>query len=314
MRNPCVPLGLIAAFVCAPAVAAEPLVLAGHLIVDGVAADDVRDFTVVARDEDGVTVATVEASGIVVVAGDFAFALDDAFFDAAVAAFDGGLAVEVSVAGLDVVAAAAVGAVAAVAVTPTAALAVVADTATTLGALTSADLPTRAQLAAAGVSVNYDNVVGRPAGIDDGDQGNVDGVGSSLTLSGTTLDVAAGAVTSAVITDGTIGSAAIADGAVLSTNITALGLAQADFAPASLTGNNFQAASLTAGDINGSVVTVFNTVPGCGAVRLTTSSTCAKAAVCAVGGQRPNCTTGTCEVNATTTCATTRLGQLLFAP
>lgn len=299
---------------CATSAMAQsaPFEIDGRIVVSGVGVDDVFDFDVVVRDEAGVSVVEFTEFGVIVVGGDFAFALDDDAVSAAVD--DGTLLVEVSVASLGLTAPAAIGALPVVATTETAALAVTAQTATTLGALARADLVTATQLATVGAaSVSYDNVTGRPNGIDDGDQGTIDAVGAGLVRTGTSVDVANGAVTSAKIVDATVTGAAIADGAVGAAQVQ--NVVGSNFATATLTSADFANAGIASTDLSGNLKTIFQFPSVCDGARpiTTSSSPCFKQTGCP-SGQVRNCTTELCEVGVATTCPVIRIGQLLFAP
>lgn len=277
----------------------------GFLSRDGVGVDDLVDVRVVVRDAAGGEVDSAEVDGVVVVAGDFAFALDPSVEDV----IAGGGVVDVSIVDPAVVAVGVIGVVAGADFAVHAVRAARADTAGALGALVAADL---AQASAGRIDAPYAvaNVSGAPAGLDDGDQGTIDAVGAGLTLSGTVVDVADGAVTPDKITANTIDSVAIADGAVTSAKVGTIGAA--DVATGTLVADDFSTVAFGSSDFVGNSQLVFQMPKGCDVDgRVSVSNTCAKRAGCGAGQQR-NCGTGVCETSTVTTCATAPVGVTLF--
>lgn len=297
-----------------PPIVAGPLEIHGRLVVDGVGVDGLHDFAVTYRDEGGIDVGGFDASGVVVVAGDFEFAVvdDDALYAAAAA---GDLVVEVSV--VDdfdgVSAVAVVGAVPFASEADSAAFAEVANVADALGALTDVELVSAAALASTATDpvVALGNVA-VPADLLDGDQGTIDTIGAGLVNS-PQLDVAAGAVDSARIIDGTVRSAAIEDGSVTSVNVGAT--ASADLAAATLTGADFEPGRITSTQVAGNKIGIFRLPLACDLEQpLTTSSASCTRRTCSTAGQVRDCNTGNCVVGTGTTCFVVSVGATLFAP
>lgn len=122
-----------------------------------------------------------------------------------------------------------------------------AATATRLGTLEASALLNVVDLG--NQAVTFSNIIDPPPGIEDGDQGNVDTIGSGLALSGGVLNVANGGVSTTNLVDGSVTGAQIADGSVTGTDLAAL--PNTVLADATLTGANFADNAFAAGDVLG---------------------------------------------------------------
>jgi hypothetical protein len=178
-------------------------------------------------------------------------------------------------------------------------------------AVTSTALVARAALASpGGPTVAWSNLVNRPAGVDDGDDGNVRGAVLGLVLVGTTLTL--GTLDATTIADGTVRAAAIAPATLSTTQIA--GLTSADFADGGLTAADFATRSFTSADVAGNRASVFRQPAGCALPgALTTATTCPSVA-CATAGQVRRCSDGVCVTGSSVACSTVSVGKLLFAP
>ncbi len=140
-----------------------------------------------------------------------------------------------------------------------------------------------------GVAVAFENVVGLPNGIADGDDGNVFTL-AGLVVTGGALEVAPASVTTGRIIDGTITGTQIQDGSI--TSVQTGNLAADRLADATLTGRNFANDAFSAADIF--TVTVNRMAPGCeNPSSLSTFTTCRREA-CGTNRLR-DCTTRACE-------------------
>jgi hypothetical protein len=180
------------------------------------------------------------------------------------------------------------------------------------GALVTATaLVARAALASpGGPAVAWQNLANRPAGVDDGDDGNVVSVGTGLRLQGTTLSLSG--VNTSLIVDGTVGSAAIEARTLSTTQIA--GLTAADIGLESLKGESFVDGSFESEHVAGTQTPVFQRPLGCALPgALTTSTTCPSVA-CTTAGQVRRCSDGVCVTGNSVACPTVSLGRLIFAP
>jgi hypothetical protein len=181
--------------------------------------------------------------------------------------------------------------------------------------LVGGTLVPRSSVTGGTVSFPFANVVGAPADIQDGDQGNLITTEAPLSLSGGTLvigvlqgsNIAASAITAPKWVATAIGSNNIRAATLDGTDIGEL--AEADFADATLTRSNDFAASqfvtgvrqLDAG-CSTSTIRALTTAMACTQIRGT----------CAIGSLRA-CATGTCTVDGVASqCTTTTPGQLLI--
>jgi hypothetical protein len=189
-----------------------------------------------------------------------------------------------------------------------------------LGSLLPENVVGKASLAAAGqAAVHFGNLQGFPAAFADGDQGLVFTPSSQFTLSGSTLGIAAGQVTSGVIKDGAVGSAEIADGAVTSTKIANSAVHASNVVANAVATGDIKNASLTSrvlGDTNATnritIYEVTNATCAEGVGSLVTASSCAPVDTCAgsfVRDCRNSCVTGSAG-----SCTNRQVGFLPFAP
>lgn len=203
---------------------------------------------------------------------------------------------------------------AASALTATSALS--ASSATTLrnvdgGPISSTALVSRAALASSGgPAVAWNGLANRPAGVDDGDDGNVRSVGAGLRLVGTTLSP--GTVEGSMIVDGSVGSAALAPSTLTATQIA--GLTSADFADGGLGGADFAARAFASSDVAGNRPSVLKQPPGCALPGALTTSTKCPPVACATAGQFKGCSDGVCVTSSGADCTTVSVGKLIFAP
>lgn len=282
------------------------LVVEGRLTSDGVGVDDIVDIDITARDGASTVIGEWSETGVVLVDGTFAIAVDVGAMTAALETDS----VVFEVRADEVGATAIIGSVAAARRAARASSAPVADEADTLGTQRPAELVSASALAApGGPRILYDNInIGRPAGIDDGDDGDVLATGAGLSITSGALTL--GPITGALITDGTVDSDAIADGTVTTTQVTVFG--NADVADASLTGADFAPVSFTSSDVAGLRQALFQLPRGCDTLQgFATTTTCTKRTGC-VAGEARDCASGLCETGNVTFCSTTRLGELLF--
>jgi hypothetical protein len=312
--------GMSAARAAPPAGPLPLVVVDGVLREGGQGVTGIVDVHVEVTDEAGDVVELVDVPGLVLLDGGFAVAVD---VTAAAAALASGEVLRVAVAVDDgsppvTQASTAVGAAFFAARAQEASSSTLAAQAAALraddgvGLVLPAALVSSSALARPGAAqVAWENLTGRPAGLDDGDDGNVLSVGAGLALGGTTLSVAT--VNGALIADGSVGSAQLASSTLTSTQLS--GLTGADFATSGLTAADFAAGLLTRVDVAGNLQTVRAEAPGCAHPdRLTTAATCAMDDTRCAAGSRPACDTGDCEVGPLTTCKTVVLGSLVFAP
>jgi hypothetical protein len=177
--------------------------------------------------------------------------------------------------------------------------------------LSSSSLVSAAALALpGGPTVAWQNLTGRPAGVDDGDDGNVTGVVPGLQLAGSTLTL--GTVDGAMIADATIRSAAIAASTLTTTQIA--GLTSAEFTPSSLTAIDFASRSFGSADVAGTRSSVSRQAAGCALPGALTMSTSCPSVACATAGQVKRCSDGACITGSSVACSTTSVGKLIFAP
>ncbi len=309
-------IALLLVVTAAPALAdVGPLELRGRLLQDGVGFDGIVDVHVNYRDNDGLEHRDDDVTGVVIVDGEFTLPFDFLVgvagdkLNAAEAARNAGGVVTIDIAELDVHAVAVIGRIASVAIATEANVALHAASAQALGGVAMTDLVT----SSGGLRPSLLNATGLPNGLVDGDQGTVDAVGSGLTLTGTVVDVATAAVTSAAIVDGTVGSTQIADGSVGSAKVASVGAN--DVAVGTLTGDDFNGAAFDSGHVVGNRRALFKEPKGCSLTEdLTTSTVCVKPTNCPDGSNDHDCATGVCDGSPGSTCSTTRLGELLFAP
>jgi hypothetical protein len=313
---------LLAGVLASPARATEP----SAVVVDGLlrAGDDplaaVVDAHVVVRDPLGSELFVDDQLSIDVDEdGRFTFALE--LGPVLHELLDGAVFVEVGVVpagsgAVPVVARAHLGASFRASQATTASTATTTATATALRAAAGPSLSASALVSAAalaspgGPTVAWPNLANRPAGVDDGDDGNVASIGSGLVLSGTTLSV--GTVGGASIVDGTVDGRAIASSTFSTTHVA--GLTAADFADAGLVAADFAGRSFVAADVAGNRASVFRQPAACALPgALTTSTTCPSVG-CATAGQVRRCSDGVCVNGTSVACSTISVGQLLFAP
>jgi hypothetical protein len=175
--------------------------------------------------------------------------------------------------------------------------------------------------AVASLQVAFANLTGLPAGIGDGDNGNVSLLGAGLAVQAGALNVGAGAVVSASVVDASLTSAQVADGAVSTNQLVLLPATNEHLADATLTGANFANGAIAAADVQ--TVGAFKHPVGCVNPNGVSVSNFCLRRTCGTN-RLNNCTTNVCEdVGATPSFNTQRcfagqgivaLGSLLNQP
>lgn len=292
----------------------------GLILEDGAPIDTVVDVTVTVRDGLGAALFVDEFASVDVDAdGRFRVALELA--PVLLRLQEGAVDLEVAVVETGseqapLVARAAVGAAFSAAVATSATSAGSVATALSLrdgdaAPLSSSSLVSAAALAApGGPTVAWQNLTGRPPGVDDGDDGNVFSAVLGLQFVGSTLTL--GTIDASLVEFASIRSAAIAPSTLTTTQVA--GLTSAEFAAASLTAADFAARSFDSFNVAGNRTSVFRQAAGCALPgALTTATTCPRVA-CATAGQFKDCSDGVCTSGSSTACPTTSVGKLIFAP
>lgn len=302
---------LVVCALLAPSLHAAPVVVVdGRVVIDGAGANTVADVHVEVTGNAGVLV-TADVPAVVLVDGFLSVDLDLAeAVDAALAGETLLVSVTVDDGVAPLTATSVVGPVFFAAHASEAGHALDAASADAVGGLTDAELVSAAALAASGgPAVAWENLTSLPAGIADGDDGNVLSIGAGLTRTGVTLSVSA--LTGASIVDGTIGTNQIADDTLTSSHLASLG--GADFAADSLAGADFAQTSFTSTDVVRPVVMRVE-AQGCALRgRLTTATTCPQV-TCNNGTGGLSCTTGLCGTLVGTCTNPLAGGSLLFGP
>lgn len=304
----------IAACLALPAAAAPFVTVDGRFGGDAVDLTDVVSATVEVTDDASAILVAVTEPSVAVTNGAFSLEVDLA--DATQALELGEvLTVRVVLASGDesidaLEAVGALGRLYAVDEASTAARALRADAADALDTIPAAELLNVSEVGT--LSVAFGNVNGVPAGVGDGvDNGNVNTIGSGLILSGTTLDIANGSVTSAAIANSSITGAQIQDGSIRGADLQ--NLPSSAVANGTLVAGNFANDAFGADDTLG-IQRLFKLDPGCGDTRqLTTANTCISRS-CNVGGFTFTDCEGICNRSSPRGCTTTPVGHILLDP
>jgi hypothetical protein len=309
-------LGIPVAAAASTATTLAPLVVVeGTLRVDGRGVDDLVAMDLVVSTENGEEILTLRREGVVVVAGHFAVDVDLGDVPSGVRMADRlTISVHIDDGDHEATGVLAVGPAAAAALADVVDVAPRAELAYAVrsengSAKVAADFVSAASLAVpGGPSVSWQNVVEKPTGLDDGDDGNVFSVGQGLEVDNGVLHV--GPLEAAWVENGSVDGDRFAAATLSGQHLTQL--TGADFEPGSLTGADFASGTFTSAQVSGNRQVVYQESLGCAVPgQMTTSPTCST--VLCPDGSRRRCERVACS-GAALTCPNTPMGQLLFAP